>query len=37
VSILFVNVLKDTEQWNVIPEGEKPTQDMKGEMMGHDE
>jgi hypothetical protein len=37
VIILFVNVSNDTEQWNVIPEDEKPTQDMKGEMMGHDE
>jgi len=33
----LLNVSKDIEQWKVIPEGEKPTQDMKGEMLGYEE
>jgi len=33
----LLNVSKDTEQWNVIPEGGKPTQNVKGEIMRHDE
>jgi hypothetical protein len=33
----LLNVSKDTEQRNVIPEGGKPTQNVKGEIMGHDE
>ena len=33
----LLNVSKDNEQWNVTPEGEKPPQDRKGEIMWHDE
>jgi hypothetical protein len=33
----LLKVSKENEQWNVIPEGEKQTQDMNREIMGHDE